>query len=64
MFIILLQNIIKHHNSRYQTYWNPVLQSIIYKFINWGSLGQDPILFGLEPENRDPTILNFQIHPN
>ena len=31
---IHLQNAIKYHNSRYQTYWSQVLQSILYKFID------------------------------
>ena len=34
MSIIFLKNAIKHHNNCYQTYWTPILQSILYKFID------------------------------
>ena len=56
MSIIFLKNAIKHHNNCYQTYWSSVLQSILYKFIDYVSLSYDPILFGLEPRNHDPTL--------
>ena len=34
MSIIFLKNAIKHHNKCCQTYWSPVLQFILYKFID------------------------------